>query len=141
MSESRQNNRSSLKTRVIAVLVWAFLLLWLSGMTAALTSTGCVRDRYDGAKKLRYCNISITAGAWSSVSAVERAKRSRLRLEKGIALSRLGEPEKAEESFSKAWRDAKAHPGPWEDELHRRMMQLGDLEALLVWVRVVNAVD
>ena len=116
-----------------------FLGVWLSGMTAGLMAGACQNDRYEGAKKLRFCDISLAAGAWMDFSSLERAKRSRIELERGIALSQIGEPNKAVEAFEEALRDARAKSGPWERELHQRMVQMEDRNTLVLWVSVVEA--
>ncbi|WP_128910882.1 hypothetical protein [Tropicibacter alexandrii] len=108
-------------------------------MTAGLMAGACRNDRYEGAKKLRFCNISLAAGAWMKFSTLERAKGSRIDLERGIALSQIGEVEQAVEAFDEALRNARAKPGPWEQELHRRMLQMKDNNTLALWVSVVEA--
>ena len=108
-------------------------------MTAGLMAGACRNDRYEGAKKLRVCNISIAASAWMNFLTVERAKGSCIELERGIALYHLGESEKAVEAFEEALRDARAKSGPWEQELHRRMIQIEDQNMLGLWVSVVEA--
>ncbi|WP_281859051.1 hypothetical protein [Litoreibacter halocynthiae] len=99
----------------------------------------CRNDRYEGAKKLRFCNISLTAGAWMDFSSREQAKRSRIQLERAIALAQLGELKKAVDAFDKALRDARAKPGPWERELHQRIVQIEDRNTLALWVSVVES--
>ena len=140
MDTATDSQKPKLKTWITAIFVWAFLCLWLSGMTAGLMAGACRNDRYEGAKKLRFCNISLAAAAWMNFSSLERAKRSRIELERGIALSQIGEPEKALEAFEKALRDARAQSGPWMRELHQRMVQVEDRKALALWVLVVEAI-
>lgn len=108
-------------------------------MTAGLMAGACRKDRYDGAKKLRFCSISLAAGAWTKFSTLERAKGSRIELERGIALSQIGEVEQAVEAFKEALRSARAKPGPWEKELHRRIVQMKDSNTFALWVSVVEA--
>ena len=139
MEKPADMQRSKFKTWATAIFVWAFLCIWLSGMTAGLMAGACRNDRYEGAKKLRFCNISLTAAAWMKFSSLERAKGSRIELERGIALSQIGEVEQVTEAFEKALRDAQAKSGPWEQELHRRMIQLKDRNTLALWVSVVEA--
>ena len=131
--------KSRLKSWAYTIFIWAFLCIWLSGMTAPRTASACRNDRYEDSKKLRFCNISRAAGGWMTFSARERAKSSRIELEKGIALSQMGEPEKAVEAFQNALRSAQAKPGPWEDDLHRRMVLLEDRKTRVLWVSVVEA--
>ncbi|WP_425097560.1 tetratricopeptide repeat protein [Tropicibacter sp. S64] len=131
--------KTKFKTWAAAIFVWAFLGVWLSGMTAGLMAGACRNDRYEGTKKLRFCNISLAAAAWMKFSSLERAKGSRIELERGIALAQIGKPEKAVEAFEKALRDARAKAGPWEQELHQRMVQLEDRNTLILWVSVVEA--
>lgn len=106
------------------VFIVCFAFLWLSFMTSALISGACLEDRYQGQKKLTFCRISIVTGFWIDVSAVGRAKRSRLHLEKGIALAQLGNDFQARVEFKRALSDAKAHTGPWRERLEDRMAEL-----------------
>lgn len=108
-------------------------------MTAGLMAGACRKDRYEGEKKLRFCNISLAAGAWMNFSSLKRAKGAILQLEKGIALFQIGEQAAAIEAFDKALRDAKAKPGPWERALHLRMVQIENRNMLALWVSVVEA--
>lgn len=139
MEEPAEARKSNFKTWANAIFIWVFLCVWLSGMTAGLMAGACRNDRYEGAKKLRFCNISLTAGAWMNLSSLERAKGSRIELERGIALSQIGELEKAVEAFEQALRDARAKSGPWERELHQRMVQIEDRRALALWVSVIKS--
>lgn len=139
METSNDTQKPRDKTWAYVIFIVVFLCVWLSGMTAGLMAGACRNDRYEGAKKLRFCNISLAAGAWMNFSTLERAKGSRIVLERGIALSQIGELEKAVEAFEKALRDARAKSGPWEQELHRRMVQLKDRNTLELWVSVVEA--
>ena len=139
MQQATQAKPSRFKTRAYALFIWAFLCLWLAGMTSGLMAGACRNDRFEGAKKLRFCNISLTAAAVLKFSALERAKGSIIHLEKGIALSQLGKTADAAEAFAQALRDAKARPGPWERNLHQRMLQNEDRNARALWVSVVAA--
>lgn len=132
--------KPKIKTWATAIFVWAFLCVWLSGMTAGVMAGACRNDRYEGAKKLRFCNISLAAAALSKFSSLERAKGSRIELERGIALSQVGEPEKAVEAFEQALQHARAELGPWERELHQRMVRMEDSNTLALWVSVVETV-
>lgn len=140
METPTETQKSKLKTWVTTILILAFLSVWLSGMTAGLMAGACRNDRYEGAKKLRFCNISLSASAMMKFSSLERAKGSRIELERGIAFSQIGEPEKAVEAFEQALRDARAKSGPWERELHIRMVQIEDRYTLAMWASVVEAV-
>lgn len=136
---ARSMKKPKFKYWAYAVLISAFFCVWLIGMTAGLMAGACRNDRYEGAKKLRFCNISLTAGAWMSFSSLERAKGSRIQMERGIALSQVGEPEKALRAVDQALRNARSKPGPWERELHQRMLQLEDHNTVALWVSVVEA--
>lgn len=61
METSINIQKTKFKTWATAVFVCAFLFVWLSGMTAGLMAGACLKDRYEGAKKLRFCNISLAA--------------------------------------------------------------------------------
>lgn len=139
MEQPTEAKPSRLKTWAYAIFIWAFLFVWLSGMTAGLMAGACRNDRYEGVKKLRFCNISLTAGAWMNVFPIERAKRARIQLERGIALSQIGQEEEALEAFDRALRDARAKPGSWEQGLHQRIVQLEDRKMLALWVSVVGS--
>ena len=139
MGTPNDTQKQRLKAWAYTILIVTFLCVWLSGMTAGLMAGACRNDRYEGAKKLRFCNISLAAGAWMDFSPQERAKRSVLELERGIALSQIGEPEKAIEAFKEALRDARAKSGSWEQQLHQSMVQMEDRNTLALWVSVVEA--
>ena len=139
MDQKTKTRPSNTKTWAIAIFVWVFLLIWLGGMTAGITASACRNDRYEGTKKLRFCNISLVAGAWSDVFPTERAKGSIIHLEKGIALSQIGRDDEALEAFERAIRDARARRGTWEQALHQRMARLEDQRALALWASVVKA--
>ncbi|WP_415404680.1 hypothetical protein [Tateyamaria sp. SN3-11] len=139
MEKPTEAQKSRLKSWANAIFIWAFLSVWLSGMTAGLMAGGCRNDRYEGAKKLRFCNISLTAGAWMRFAPIEQAKGAIIQLERGIALSQLGETATAAKAFDSALRDAKAKAGPWERELHQRMVQIDDRRTFALWVTVVKA--
>ena len=139
MERSKSTQKTRGKTWAYVIFIAAFLCAWLSVMIAGLMGGACRNDRYEDAKKLRFCNISLAAGAWMDFSALERAKSSRIELERGIAFSQMGEFEKAVEAFEIALRDARAKSGRWEQELHRRMVQMKDRNTLALWASVVEA--
>ena len=141
MDRKTNSRRSSVKTWALVIYIWVFLCIWISGLTAGLMSSACQKDRYEGKKKLRFCNISLAAGGWVAVFPLERVKRSMTRLEKGIALSQLGREREALEAFEGAIRDARADGGPWERNLHRRMARLEDQRALALWASVVGPTE
>ena len=138
MQNPAEAQKSSFKFWAYAIFISVFLCFWLSGMTAGLMAGACKNYSYEGAKKLRFCNISLVAGAWMDFSSRERAKRSRLELERGIALSQMGEPERAVEAFEEALRDARATSGPWERAVPQRMVQIEDRNMLALWMAVVE---
>lgn len=139
MEQPTEAKPSRLRTWSFAILVWAFLCVWLSAMAAGLTAGACRNDRYDGAKKLRFCNISLTASAWMKVFPIEQAKGAMIQLERGIALSQVGLEREARDAFERALRDARAQPGSWEQGLHQRIVQLDDRRTLALWVSVVES--
>ncbi|WP_299987242.1 hypothetical protein [uncultured Ruegeria sp.] len=140
METPTDTQKPKFKTWAYVIFIVAFLCVWLSGMTAGLMAGACRNDRYEGSKKLRFCNISLAAGAWMNFSSLERAKRSRIELETGIALSQIEEPDRAVKAFEEALRDARAKSGHWERELHQRMVQMEDRNTLAQWVSVVEAI-
>ncbi|APX11060.1 hypothetical protein [Tateyamaria omphalii] len=137
--ERTEAKKSKFKAWAFAIFVWVFLCVWLTGMTAGLMAGACRNDRYDGAKKLRFCNISLAAGYIFNVSSLEQAKGAIIHLEKGIALAQISKTDLALEEFYKALRDAKSKTGPWERQLHQRMDQIKDRSALAVWASVVQS--
>jgi hypothetical protein len=139
MEQSAAAKPPRLKTWAYAIFISAFLCVWLSGMTAGLMAGACRNDRYEGAKKLQFCNISLTAGAWMRIFPIEQAKGAIIQLERGIALSQVGRNEEAREAFDMALSDARAKPGSWEQGLHQRMVQLADSRTLALWVSVVRS--
>lgn len=141
---AQQNaNKSRAKQVAVAIAVTLFLMAWLSGMTAGLTASACRSDRYEKAQKLRFCSISRVAGAWMDIMPLERAKRSIIVLERGLAMVQLGKMDKARDDFEKALQDARSKPGAagrpgyWEIGLHTRMTRLGNPEALAIWGSVL----
>ena len=141
MEQRTEVKPSKLKTWAYAIIIWIFLCAWLSGMTAGLTAGACRNDRYEGAKKLQFCNISLTAGSWMKLLPIERAKGAIIQLERGIALSQVGKEEEAVEAFDRALRDVQAKPRSWEQTLNQRMVKLKDPRTLALWVSVVKSAE
>lgn len=139
MKRPTDAKKSSFKTWAYAIFIWVSLCVWLSGMTAGLMAGACRHDRYEGAKKLRFCNISLTAGTWMNVFPIEQAKGSIIQLGRGIALSQTGQEEQAIQAFERALRDSRVKAGSWERRLHQRMIHLEDHRTLALWVSVVNS--
>ena len=130
------------KSPFTAYLYWTFIYLfvmvWLSGMTAGLAGGACKNDRYEGVRKLRACNISLTAGAWLAIFPGERARGASLHLERGLALLQAGRPMDARLAFERAYRHAQAKQGPWLHRLHNRMNRVVDPHAQALWISVAN---
>lgn len=141
MEQAAKEKRSGQKTRATAIFIAGFICVWLSGMTASLTAGACRNDLNEGAKKLRLCTISLSAGAWMKVFPIERAKGAIIHLERGIALHQIGQDDKARAAFDKALHDSRSKQGAWEQGLHQRMAQLDDPKALALWVSVAGAAD
>jgi hypothetical protein len=129
---------SSFKKWAYALFAFCFMFVWLSGMTAGLTAGACRKDRYQGEKKLRYCNISLAAGFLSDLSSIDRAKGSILHLERGIALSQLGRDVEARIEFEQAIVDAASKNGPWIDNLIVRMSQFEGTHAYALFKQVAR---
>lgn len=108
-------------------------------MTAGLLAAPCRNDQYEGAKKLRFCTLSLTIGAWIDALPQEKSKRAILHLEKGIALSQIGENDQARTAFERALTDARRSPGPWEQALHQRIFALEDNRIRPLWLSIVEA--
>lgn len=136
MDTSKPNG---LRTWAQAIFVWTFLALWLSAMTAGITGGACQSDDRQASAKLRYCTISLTAGAWMRLVPSERAKSADLRLESGIALAELGREDEALVAFQTALRDARLREGPYAQRLHQRMAQVQDPGTRALWVMAQKA--
>lgn len=139
MDQKTKARPSNIKSWAIAIFVWAFLLIWLCGMTAGITAGACRDDRYEGQNKLRFCSISHVAGVWSGVFPTERARGPIIHLERGIALSQIGWEDEALEAFERTIRDAHAKRGTCVQALHQRMARREDQRALALWVSVAKA--
>lgn len=74
-------------------------------------------------------------------TTIERAKRSTIRLERGITLSQLGETAEASTEFETALRDARAEDISWELRLHQRFLRVDDPITIALWVAVLEAFD
>lgn len=85
-----------------ALAINLFLLFWIIGMTAGISASGC-RNKTEPSTKLKYCNLTITAG---SIFPGEAARRSILYFERGTALGQLDRKNEAVHDFRRAIRDA-----------------------------------
>ena len=72
------------------------------GVVAAPTASACRNDMYHGEKKVRFCTITLYAGA---PFADKPGRRARHFLERGIALTELGRMGEAMADFRRAVRD------------------------------------
>lgn len=72
---------------------------------------------------------------------LECTKGSIIHLERGIALAEIGRDEDALKTFETAIRDARTKQGPWEQNLHARMVDLKDRHTLALWVAVVRLAE
>jgi heme A synthase len=68
METPKEARKSKVRIWVYAIFICAFLCVWLSGMIAGLTAGACRNDRYEGEKKLQFCNISLSV-AWLKPSS------------------------------------------------------------------------
>lgn len=130
LSKQGENPKTPVKTRLIAIAVWAFLIFWLTGMTAGMTAGICRKPQADPAKVERYCTISLTAG---SIFPGESHKRAFLFLYRGIARAKLGLLEEARTDMARAIRDSGVHGayvrGIYKtQERHIRLLERGRAE-------------
>ena len=132
---------SRFRTWAMAIFAWAFLIFWISGLTAALTGAACGKDRYEGAKKLRFCTISLVASRGFELSPVQKAKGAFLHLERGIALAQLEREEEARIAFARAIENARGADGPWGEQLRERMDRLNDPRAVALWQDALGAAE
>ncbi|WP_299934871.1 hypothetical protein [uncultured Pelagimonas sp.] len=127
----------SVKSWLKIVFVSLFIMIWLTGMTAGLMAGACRNDRYDGEKKLRFCNISLTEGSFFDFSATERAKSAAIRVEQAIALAQLGREDEARAAIETAIKDVGRDKRRLRD-LHLRMKSEPHLGAFRLWIDVMK---
>ena len=132
-------NEEGRKPWARAIFIWVFLCIWLTGMTAGLMTGACRQDRYEGERKLRFCNISLAAAKPFEILLIERAKGSIIHLERGIALAQMGQGEDAIDAFAQAIISSRrAAHGAFEEELHRRMRGFKDERVIALWISAVQ---
>lgn len=68
----------------------------------------------------------------------ERAKRSPIMSNKGIALAQLGKVEVAKAAYEFAIENAKSLEGSWEGGLYRQMQKVEDQSASDIWKLVIS---
>ena len=102
MTQPNPPEKTLLRGRLIAVAVWVFLVIWVTGMLAGLAAGTCRKPDKAPVKVERFCTISITAG---SVFPGQARKRARLYLNRGIARAKLGKLDKALADMARAIRD------------------------------------
>lgn len=131
-----------LKRWLSAILISLFLLFWISGFTAGLMAAACKKDRHEAEKKVRYCSISLAAGAWADVLPLERARRSMIRLERAIALAQTRRTDEARVDFKRAIDVMLSSrvSGLQKDHM-RRISRLEDKQIEELWLSVLDAYD
>ncbi|SHI08843.1 hypothetical protein [Marivita hallyeonensis] len=141
MEHADKTHEGSRKTWAKAIFISVFLCIWLTLMTAGLMAGACRQDRYQGEKKLRFCNISLTAAEPFKIFPIERAKGSIIHLERGIALAQMEHDEDAIDAFAQAVISSRVTRGSFERELHKRMRGLEDERIVALWNSVVRAIE
>jgi hypothetical protein len=131
-----------LKRGLPTILVSLFLLILLSGFTAGLMAAACKKDRHEAEKKVRYCSISLAAGAWADLLPLERARRSMIRLERAIALAQVERTDEARVDFKRAIDVMLSSRISWLQEDHmRRIARLENKQIEALWLSVLDAYD
>ncbi|MEM8980405.1 MAG: hypothetical protein AAGD04_13035 [Pseudomonadota bacterium] len=110
-------------------------------MIAGFAAGPCQQDRYVGAKKLQYCNISLTLGSWIQVFAIERQRSAVLYLEKGIALVELGRFPEAQMAFETAVEKLGTKQSIYRAELFQRVRALNDEDITRLYVAALRQSD
>ena len=136
MQDHPHDHKKPIKKSALAVFFLCFAVLWIGGLTAGITAAACQKERYYGATKLRFCNLSYAVGSPFDLLAGERAKRSIIHLERGIAYAQLRELGKAQAAFVKALEDAVANGGH-RSHLYGRMNQIADPAMQEVWQQLI----
>jgi len=131
-----------LKPWLRALLVSLVLLLLISGFTAGLMAAACKKDRHVAEKTVRYCSISLAAGAWADLLPLERARRSMIRLERAIALAQAERTEEARVDFKISIDVMLRSRVSWLEEDHkRRIARLGNKQIEALWLSVLDDTD
>ncbi len=132
---------SKFKKLFQAIFLCCFLFIWVTGLLSGLTASACKNDRYEGVKKLRYCNVSIAAGAWMDLSRTERSKGSIVHLERGIALAQLDQEQDAINAFKRALIDSKAATQSRTDRLKKRIVEEPNPKVHVLWEQILRIED
>ena len=133
MTDQSPATGSRLGKWALTAFIVIFIFCWLTGLTAGLTASACRNDRYAGSQKLRFCDISLVAGFWMDSSTAERARRSILHIERGIALAQMGRDVEARGAFERAFSDAAAKQGRWSQRLDERIIEIEDKHVSELW--------
>lgn len=138
MNTSTDKARPPLKNQIPTKLILIFLCFWLFAVTGGMMSGGCRNERYSGETKLWLCNISLVMNSWTLFSDGSHAKISIIHLEKGIALSQLGQNVKAQMAFKRAIGNARIKNGPWEGALDTRITEMDVTQIDKLWISANN---
>ena len=118
------------------MLALSFLAVWLFGMTAGISARACRHDRYEGVEKLMYCNISISSGGFLDIFPTERARRSKIHLERSIALVQLMRDVEATKSLKEAFQAGSA--GSLRADLLKRIDEMEDQKVRLTLEKMIE---
>lgn len=132
MTETPSSNLNS-GNRIYSILILTFLAFWTAGVIAAATGLACRSDRYEGAAKVRACNLAIATGFWARLTPDGQAKGSIFHLERGIALSQARRDNEAQEAFLLALRNAQGAPISRVPTLVETMDALDDQHTVDLW--------
>ncbi|WP_126623144.1 hypothetical protein [Oceaniglobus ichthyenteri] len=90
-------------------------------MTGSLAASACIKERKNAEKKLRYCSISLSL--W--ISPGDRNERTRIFLERAVALMKLGRMNEAKNDLRRAMQDAKGADDGSEEDIFTRLQLEG----------------
>ncbi len=110
-----------LRRWAISLAAGLFLIIWLVGMTGSLAASACIKERKNAEKKLRYCSISLSL--W--ISPGDRNERTRIFLERAVALMKLGRMNEAKNDLRRAMQDAKGADDGSEEDIFTRLQLEG----------------
>ncbi len=97
------------------------MCIWIPGMAASLTAKTCVNPKYDDAKRLRFCNFSLTV-VQVTVFATEGHKVAGILMERGILRANKGDVEAARQDMQRALKLASyGTPHAQQRELSRQL--------------------
>ena len=114
-------NDPRLRRWAISLVVLLFLVIWFVGMAGSLAASACIKGRNNAETKLRYCSICLSL--W--ISPGDRNERSRIFLERAVALMKLDRIDEAKNDLRRAMLDAKGANDGSEENIFIRLQLEG----------------